>query len=73
MLFGAAAAATLVGAALLAGFVHGVVTPSTPSPAAVRSVAVVAGAETTDQLRRLRRTSLLNDRQLPRDISLEPV
>jgi hypothetical protein len=72
-LFAAAAAVVLVGAALLAGFVHGAVAPSTSSPAAVRSVAVVASVETPDQLRRLRRTSLLNERPLPRDISLEPV
>jgi hypothetical protein len=74
MLFGAAAAAVLVGAALLAGFVHGAIAPSTVSQAtAVRSVAIVASTETTDQLRRLRRTSLLSERRLPRDISLEPV
>jgi predicted anti-sigma-YlaC factor YlaD len=36
-------------------------------------VAVVASAETPDQLRRLRRTTLLNSRKLPRDISGEPV
>src|SRR5258708_22663292 len=73
MLFGAAAAAVLVGAALLAGFVHGAIAPPTLSESAVRSVAIVASAETTDQLRRLRRTSLLSERRLPRDISLEPV
>jgi hypothetical protein len=73
VLFGAAAAAVLVGASLLAGFVHGAVTPSTPSPSAVRTVAIVASVETPDQLRRLRRTSLLNERPVPRDISLEPV
>ena len=72
-LFAAAGAAALVGASLLAGFVHGAVGPSTSSQAAVRSVAVVASVETPDQLRRLRRTSLLNERRVPRDISLEPV
>jgi hypothetical protein len=46
---------------------------------APRVVAVVASAETADQLRRLRRTSLLNTRrapavrQLPRDLAGEPV
>jgi hypothetical protein len=29
--------------------------------------------ETPDQLRRLRRTTLLNTRKIPRDISVEPV
>jgi hypothetical protein len=35
-------------------------------------VAVVSTVETPDQLRRLRRTSLLNQRLVPRDISREP-
>jgi len=35
-------------------------------------VAVVASVETPDQLRRLRRTTLLNERRLPRDLSAEP-
>jgi len=38
-----------------------------------RVIAVVAASETPDQLRRLRRTTLLNTRKLPRDISVEPV
>jgi hypothetical protein len=38
----------------------------------VHSVAVVASVETADQLRRLRRTTLLNERPLPRDLSAEP-
>jgi hypothetical protein len=68
----AAAAAAVIGAALLGGLVNGAVAP-TGSPTAARSIAVVASVETPDQLRRLRRTSLLNERPLPRDISAEPV
>jgi len=34
---------------------------------------VVAGFETADQIRRLRRMSLLSDRPIPRDLSGEPV
>jgi uncharacterized membrane protein len=40
---------------------------------APRVVAVVASAETPDQLRRLRRTTLLNMRQLPRELTGDPV
>jgi hypothetical protein len=68
----AASAAALIGAALLGGLVSGAVAPD-GSPTTARSVAVVASVETPDQLRRLRRTSLLNERPLPRDISSEPV
>jgi anti-sigma factor RsiW len=67
----AGAAAAVIGAALLGGLVNGAVAPGSPTTA--RSVAVVASVETPDQLRRLRRTSLLNERPLPRDISSEPV
>jgi hypothetical protein len=73
VLLGAAAAAVLVGAALIGGLVHGSAGPGGSSPTAARSIAVVASVETPDQLRRLRRTSLLNERRVPRDSSLEPV
>lgn len=67
-------AATLV---VLAAIVGGLVRENTiggaaSTVAATRNVAVVATVETPDQLRRLRRTSLLNQRLLPRDISREP-
>lgn len=71
-LLGAGGAAALIGAAVLGGLVHGSVAPDSTQTAS-RSVAVVASVETPDQLRRLRRTSLLNERRLPRDISAEPV
>jgi anti-sigma factor RsiW len=66
-------AAALVGAAVLAGLVHGVGAPGGGTPSAARAVAVVSSVETPDQLRRLRRTSLLNERPLPRNISSEPI
>jgi hypothetical protein len=72
-LVGAAVAALIVGTALLGGLVDGAGAPTASSPTAGRSIAVVASVETPDQLRRLRRTSLLNERPLPRDISAEPV
>jgi len=40
---------------------------------APRVVAVVASADTPDELRRLRRTTLLNMRKLPRELTGEPV
>jgi ferric-dicitrate binding protein FerR (iron transport regulator) len=70
-LLGTIGAAALVGAAMVAGLVQGGGAGGS-APAAVRSVAVVASVETPDQLRRLRRTSLLNERPLPRNISAEP-
>src|SRR6476469_3821243 len=67
-------AATLV---VLAALVGGIVRDNVSSHGAassvgVRNVAVVSTVETPDQLRRLRRTMLLNQRVLPRDISREP-
>jgi hypothetical protein len=65
--------AALVAAAAVAGvLVRGAVSPGSAGPSAVHSVAVVASVETPDQLRRLRRTTLLNERRLPRDLSAEP-
>ncbi len=68
-----AGVATLVAAAAVAGIlVRGTLSPGPARPSVARSVAVVASVETPDQLRRLRRTTLLNQRRLPRDISAEP-
>jgi hypothetical protein len=65
--------AALVAAAAVAGvLVRGAVSPGPASPSADRAVAVVASVDTPDQLRRLRRTTLLNQRRLPRDMSAEP-
>jgi predicted anti-sigma-YlaC factor YlaD len=66
-----AVAAVLVLGVIAGGFVSGQVSrDATPAP---RIVAVVANFETPDQIRRLRRTTLLNMRKLPRDIAAEPV
>jgi anti-sigma factor RsiW len=65
-------AATLVGAAAILGALGDGSRVTHGSPVASRSVAVVATVETPDQLRRLRRTTLLNARPLPREISGEP-
>jgi anti-sigma factor RsiW len=64
-----AVAAVLVLAVITGGLVRGQVSQD----AAPRAVAVVASFETPDQIRRLRRTTLLNTRKLPRDIAAEPV
>jgi predicted anti-sigma-YlaC factor YlaD len=64
-------AAVLVAGVIAGSFVRGDSShQATPAP---RIVAVVASAETPDQLRRLRRTTLLNMRKLPRDLAGEPV
>lgn len=68
---GAVVAAVIAAGVLLGGFVRGQVSHGAlPSQ---HAVAVVASLETPDQLRQLRRTTLLNQRHLPRDISAEPV
>jgi hypothetical protein len=69
---GLVAATLVVLAAVVGGIVRENAAPGSPSTVGVRSVAVVATVETPDQLRRLRRTTLLNQRALPRDISREP-
>lgn len=69
---GLVAASLIVLAALVGGLVRGNVTPGASSPVSVRNVSIVSTVETPDQLRRLRRTTLLNQRLLPRDISREP-
>jgi len=67
----AAIAAVLAAGVLLGGLVRAQVSrDASPSP---HPVAVVASLDTPDQLRTLRRTTLLNQRRLPRDISAEPV
>jgi Putative zinc-finger len=68
-----AGVAALVAAAAVAGIVvRSAVTPGSARPTAGHAVAVVASVDTPDQLRRLRRTTLLNQRRIPRDISAEP-
>ena len=68
---GAAIAAVVAAGVLLGGFVRGQVSHNAlPTP---HTVAVVASLDTPDQLRKLRRTTLLNERHIPRDISAEPV
>jgi predicted anti-sigma-YlaC factor YlaD len=68
---GAMVAAVLAAGVLLGGLVRGQVSrDALPTP---HPVAVVASLDTPDQLRKLRRTTLLNERHLPRDISAEPV
>lgn len=70
---GVVAAAVVVGAVLLGGLGDGSRTTEAGSLlAAARSIAIVSSADTPDQLRRLRRTALLNARPLPREFSAEP-
>jgi hypothetical protein len=69
---GLVAATLVVLAAVVGGIVRETAAPGSPSTVGVRNVAIVATVETPDQLRRLRRTTLLNQRVLPRDISREP-
>jgi anti-sigma factor RsiW len=66
-----AVAAVLLLGVIAGGLVRG--DSSHHANTAPRVVAVVASAETPDQLRRLRRTTLLNMRKLPRDLTGEPV
>jgi hypothetical protein len=66
------AAAALVALAALLGALGDGTRSTGGSPVASRAVAVVATAETPDQIRRLRRTSLLNSRPLPPEIRGEP-
>jgi hypothetical protein len=69
---GVVAAAAVISIALLGGLGDGSRSAQSGSVLAARSVAVVGSAETPDQLRRLRRTALLNARPLPREIANEP-
>jgi anti-sigma factor RsiW len=65
-----AVAAVLVLGAVAGGLMSGHVSHNAQTP---HAVAVVASFETPDQLRTLRRPALLNMRQLPRDVDVEPV
>jgi predicted anti-sigma-YlaC factor YlaD len=65
-----AVAAVLVLGVIAGGLVRGEVSHDAATP---RAVAVVASFETPDQIRTLRRPALLNMRQLPRDVAVEPV
>jgi hypothetical protein len=68
---GVAIAAVVAAGVLVGGLVRGQASQNAlPAP---HPVAVVASLDTPDQLRKLRRTTLLNQRRLPRDISAEPV
>ena len=69
---GLLAATLVVLAAVVGGLVSGSATRGSSSTVGARNVAVVATVETPDQLRRLRRTALLNQRLLPREMSREP-
>jgi hypothetical protein len=71
LLASSAVAAVLVLGVIAGGLVREQV--SNDAASVPRAVAAVASFETADQLRRLRRTSLLNTRQLPRDLAVEPV
>jgi len=70
-LVGAMIAAVLAAGVLLGGLVRGQVSHNAlPTP---HTVAVVAAVDTPDQLRKLRRTTLLNQRRVPHEVSAEPV
>jgi hypothetical protein len=68
---GLVAATLVVLAAVVGGLVRENGSLGAASTVGARSVAVVATVETPDQLRRLRRTTLLNQRVLPRDLSAD--
>jgi hypothetical protein len=64
------AAAVITAAAVAGGVVRDVLAPA-PESAPVRPVAVVASSvELNDQFRQLRRTSLLGQRPIPRDLAV---
>jgi len=72
--FAAAAgiAAVVATAAIAGGLVGSTASPRSTSTPVGHAVAVVSSVETPDQLRRLRRTTLLSERRLPRDVLVEP-
>jgi predicted anti-sigma-YlaC factor YlaD len=70
LLAGIAVAVVLVAGVIAGGLVRG---ETSHGPSAPHAVAVVASFETPDQIRRLRRSTLLSMRQLPRDVAVEPV
>jgi Putative zinc-finger len=65
-------AAAMLGVAALLGALGDGTRSHGGSPVAGRTVAVVATVETPDQMRRLRRTSLLNTRPVPPEFRGEP-
>ena len=69
---GLAAAAVVLASALVAGFVHGTGSSHSRVSALKPTVSVVSSVESPDELRRLRRTSLLNQRPVPREYWVEP-
>lgn len=73
LLVAAAIAAVVAAGAVAGALVRGEVSSSSSSAKAPHLVAVVANFETPDQLRRLRRTTLLNQRAIPHEIIAEPV
>jgi hypothetical protein len=64
---GATVAALIAAAVVLGGLVRGQV--SNDAAVTPHAVAVVASLETPDQLRKLRRTTLLDQRYIPRDLA----
>jgi predicted anti-sigma-YlaC factor YlaD len=70
LLAGMAVAVVLIAGVVAGGLVRG---EASHSSSAAHAVAVVASFETPDQIRRLRRSTLLSTRQLPRDVAVEPV
>jgi predicted anti-sigma-YlaC factor YlaD len=69
---GLATAAVILAGALVAGAVHGTGSSSGRTSALKPTVSVVSTTETPDLLRRLRRTTLLNQRPVPREYAVEP-
>jgi anti-sigma factor RsiW len=69
---GLVAAAVVIASALVAGFVHGTGSTHGRISALQPTVSVVSSSETPDDLRRLRRTSLLNERPVPHEFLIEP-
>src|SRR4051794_34149592 len=69
---GLVAATLVVLAAVVGGLVRENASSGGTTAVGARQVAIVSTVETPDQLRRLRRTSLLNQRLVPRNISGEP-
>lgn len=66
-----AVAVVLIAGVVAGGLVRGQVSHDAVS--VPRAAAIIASFETPDQIRRLRRTTLLNARKLPRDLVAEPV
>ena len=66
----AAVAVVVLAGVIAGGLVRGQASSGASAP---RAVAIVASVDTPDQLRRLRRTALLNQRRIPRDMAAEPV